>query len=420
MWDSLLLVVGRHNRLAVRATVVAVAYITASAVVLVAIYLLRRLTPSGEAQTVIGFFFIASLSSGLDPATVKAAALNRGVKTLNPRPLLAASGAKALLAAPALAILWRFADPHAPWSLLIWTPWVCLAGFWATDLRALLDLQGRHAAAIWLKQGSLAGGLGLLAALVIMGAAPFWAIGISTLVRVAPVLATARILERRSGASAPPLWTPGLMGDVRWVELAGASVIAAISGSTDRVLGLHFLPAASWATYYLIFEAGSKFWFVPYLLGPIVFARRAGQGRSAAFTRTAWRLTAGLGAVFLLMLTGVLIFAPQLATPITGTTPRRAILAFGVAVVLASFSQIKIADIQGEGRARLATLIIAGSAVLSTVAFCIGVKTYGATGLLFAWLVKSTVELTAATLGARRGARYRARRSAGDEPFRSP
>ncbi len=392
-----------HSRLGLRAAVVAGAYLTTSAVVLLSIYFLRRLAPSQEVQTVLGFFFLASLISGLDPATTKAAALADGALSLDPRPLLAASAVKALLAAPVLGIVWRFADPHAPWTLLLWLPLVCMAGFGATDLRSLLDLRGRHAAAIWLKQGSLAGGLALLAALVFSGLDPFWAIGISTLARLAPVAVLGWGLRPWDGATPGPLRILGQMRDVRWMEFSLASAIGALSGSTDRVLGLHFLPAAAWATYYLIYEAGSKFWFFPYLLGPIVFARRVAGAASAPFMRKAWRLTMGLGLAFLAGVAALLALPANLKAPIVGATPGLAILAFCAAVVLASFTQIRISELQARGQGRLATLIIGGGAVFSAIVFYIGVVTFGAPGLLVAWLVKSLAEFGAVMLGGRRG-----------------
>ena len=403
MSNSLLVPLDHHHRAVVRACVVASAYLTTSAVVLLAVYVLRRLAPSHEAQIVLGFFFLASTISGLAPATVKAAALKGLIRPPDLYPLLAACAAKALLAVPVLAVVWRFADPSAPWALVFWLPLVCMAGFGATDLRALLDLRGRYAAAIWLKQGSLAGGLGLLTLLILAGVSPFWAIGISTLVRLAPLLALGWRLGRSSGEPARPLWDPGLISDGRWLELSGASVIAAISGSTDRVLGLHFLPAAAWATYYLIYEIGSKFWFVPYLISPIVFARRVGQATSVTFIRKAWALTAGLGLVFLIGVAALLTLPPSLKTPVVGGTPSLTIFAFGTAVVLASFTQIRIAELQGAGRARLATRIIAFSAAVSSIAFFIGVAAFGAPGLLVGWLVKSLVDFAAAMLGGRRG-----------------
>jgi hypothetical protein len=86
-----------------------------------------------------------------------------------------------------------------------------------------------------------------------------------------------------------------------------------------------------------------------------------------------------------------------------GGTPSLTIFAFGTAVVLASFTQIRIAELQGAGRARLATRIIAFSAAVSSIAFFIGVAAFGAPGLLVGWLVKSLVDFAAAMLGGRRG-----------------
>ncbi|MDQ2861374.1 MAG: hypothetical protein M3T55_11770 [Pseudomonadota bacterium] len=168
----------------VRSAVAIGAYLVTALVAAAAILALRQAIPPAALRGALGFFFIAAISAGLEPATVKAAVLRGGARGAIVRPWAPAAqvaiAVKALAASPFLALRWRFADPHVPLADLIWLPAVALAGFAATELRVLLDIEGRHAAAIWLKQGSMAGGLGVLAVLIGAGVPLFWAIGVST------------------------------------------------------------------------------------------------------------------------------------------------------------------------------------------------------------------------------------------------
>ena len=390
--------------------VLAGAYLATSLISLAVIITLRRAAAPELLQSVLGFVFIAGLAAGLEPATVKASALlkGRGDDAAPPAAVgacLAVSALKGALASPILALIWRFADPHIPALTLAWLPAVCIAGFMATDLRVFFDLEGRHARAVWLKQGSLSGGLVMLASLVLLGVSLFWAIGVSTLARLVVVGIAALATLSRSKAAARPLWSDArrLLGDVRWMELAAASVIAAISGGTDRVVGLRYLPAAEWGSYYLLYEVFSKFWFIPYVLSPVIFARRAGGEESGGFIRGAWGLIAVTGALFLAGVAGALTLAPSLVQRFIGMSLPAPILAFAAAVVISSFTQLRLAELQGSGAARRVVVVMGASAMVSAVLFFVFVRQFGATGLLFAWLIKSLVDFAATMVGGRRG-----------------
>lgn len=380
--------------LGLRAAVVASAYLTTAVVVLVVILTLRHSVAPGILQRCLGFVFIATLAAGLEPATAKAAAL-RVAGLLDAPALLTISVLKGALASPILAVIWRTADPNLAIANLAWLPLVCIAGFTATDLRVLFDLEGRHALAIWLKQGSLAIGVLLLAALVLAGAPLFWAIGVSTMGRL--LVSALAAFKALRGAWRPPSRAAliGLVGDRRWIELAGASVISAVSGSTDRVVGLRFLGPGAWAGYYLVFEILTKFWFIPYMLSPIIFARRAAGERQDPLISRAWTLTALAGVAFLAVLAGTMALFPLQVARFVGFPFGWPVLAFAAAVVIASFTQLKIAALQGAGEATRAVLVITFGAVVSAVLFLIFVRRFGAVGLLEAWLVKSVLEFAA-------------------------
>src|SRR5271155_1623206 len=95
-----------------RAAAVTGAYLSAAAAVLLTVIVLRGLVAPAVLSRFLGFVFIASLAAGLEPGTVKAAALGEGgVDSATPAAYLWAAVLKGLAASPALALLWRFADP---------------------------------------------------------------------------------------------------------------------------------------------------------------------------------------------------------------------------------------------------------------------------------------------------------------------
>jgi hypothetical protein len=391
---------GLLGRIARRGSVVAVAYLLTSAITLAVLFVFARRGDDALLRQVLAAQFIAGLAAGLEPATAKALALaGPGTMALasSRRTILTASGLKALAASPILAFVWRLSDPTAGWPLLVCTPLVCIAGFAATDLRVLFDLEGRHAAAIWIKQGSLGGGLVIVAVLTAKGTSVALALTVASLARIAFAFDVARM----GFALANPPAGVGLgamMRDPRWMSLAASSVVAATGGSADRVFGLRYLPADAWAGYYTLFEVFSKFWFIPYVVTPIVFARAAAGLDGGPVSRLAWRLTTAAGAVFVVAVGGTLLVAPTLPERLLGArldagVPPLAIVAFAAAVAIGSLAQIRIAELQGEGAAHRSLAVMATSAAITTALFYGVVRSFGATGLLYAWLAKTSIDL---------------------------
>jgi hypothetical protein len=384
---------------------VAAAYLSTSAITLAVLYLFARHGDAALLRTVLAAQFIASLAAGLEPATVKALALGGpgfAPRAASRRMILVASGFKALAASPVLALVWRLSDPAAGWWLLACTPLVCIAGFAATDLRVLFDLEGRHAEAIWLKQGSLGGGLVILALLAAMKAPMPIALAVASLARIAFALAVARV---DAGARSRVEVTLGAMlSDPRWMSLAGASVVAAIGGSTDRVFGLRYLSADAWAGYYALYEVLSKFWFTAYVVTPIVFARTAAKIDSRPVSRIAWRVTAVAGVLFVIAVGATLLVFPALPEHLLGSrldggVPPLAIVAFAAAVAIGSLGQIRIAQLQGQGATQRSLAIMATSAAVTTALFYAAARAFGVAGLLYAWLAKSTIDLALTYVG---------------------
>jgi hypothetical protein len=392
---------GLFSRVARRGSVVATAYLSTSVITLAVLFVFARRGDATLLREVLAAQFIATLAAGLEPATTKALALsgpNPGAIGASRRTILSAGGLKALAAAPILAFVWRLSDPAAGWPLLICTPLVCIAGFAATDLRVLFDLQGRHAEAIWIKQGSLGGGLVILAVLAAGGMPMPLALGLASLARIVFALFVARAPSGGSHCR-DGVQLGSIMRDPRWMSLAGASVLAAIGGTSDRVFGLRYLSADGWAGYYALYEVFSKFWFISYLVTPIVFARTAAGLDSGPVSRVAWRLTASAGALFVVGVSAILLVAPGLPERLLGPRldagfPPLAIVAFAAAVAIGGLAQIRIAELQGRGAAHRSLVVVAASAAVSTALFYAAARSFGAAGLLYAWLAKSAVDLT--------------------------
>ncbi len=391
--------------------VTASAYLAAALIVIATLLALKGRVEPRVLRALLGYFFIASLSAGLDPATVKAAALATSdparVDSIDVRAALAASVLKGLAASPFLALVWRFADPAINLATLGWTPGLCVAGFVATDLRVLFDLRGRHATAIWVKQGGLAAGLALTAALAWLRVPLAAGVAVSTLARLAFVAVAASVVLRPMATRAHAATTVfvsrvnALLVDRRWPALAGASLVAAISGSSDRVFGLRFLSAEAWAGYYLLYEVFSKFWFIPYLLSPILFARRLADGPDGMFPRVAWRLTSAAGVEFLSVVVAAIVLArywPPVGLHLVLGLPT---VGFAGAVVINSFTQLRIAELQAAGAARRVLLAMGLSAGVSAALFYNAARGFGAVGLLIAWLLKALFEFAAITAAAR-------------------
>lgn len=385
------------------------AYGIAAAATFAAVLILRHSLQGEALKSALAFIFVAGLAAGLEPGTVKAAALaerrggaGRLAATSGPT-LLAAGAAKALIAAPFLALAWRFADPGAPLTVLAVTPLAAFAGFSATDFRGLFDLEGRHALAIGLKQGSLALGVATFTTALLAGAALPLAAAAACLMRIALMIGVAR--RRRPG----PGLEPGaggvlaLLADVRWAEMAGASVLGAAGGSADRLLGLRYLAAADYAGYFLTYEVFSRFWLLPYLLSPILFARTARGLDSDRFAAGARAVTALAGAAFLLAVAAALVSLPGPVARLLGRPPSAALLAFASGVVVSAFVQLRMPTLQGHGRVRLVLGLTAFSALTSMAIFFAFLRQMGAEGLLWAWPAKALVDLAAVSLAARIG-----------------
>jgi hypothetical protein len=398
---------GIDRRVANRAAAVVCAYAFTAVALVATVALLRRYASPSDLRAALGFFFFSSTAAGLDPATAKAAALEKGGALDRPAGAYLIAGAvKAVLAAPILGLVWRIADPQISWAVLAWLPLICAAGFWTTDLRVLLDLNGRHGAAIGVKQGVLSGGYVLAGIIVAAGSGLTAAVAVSTIVRAAAALGAAPLVARSRPAERGEVWREArrLLADVKWVEFAATSVLGAASGSADRVVGLRLLPAAIFGAYYLTYETLSRFWVIPFLFAPIIYARSVGIDRGGRrVAQAAWLLSALAGVGMIAALVFVFVVFPRLVPSVVGADLRAPTLALAAAVVIGAFAQIRLIELQAAGRTRVTLAVVATMTLISPVAFFLGAHAAGASGLMWAWLLKSSLELALlVAAGARR------------------
>lgn len=388
--------------LAHRALILTSAYVVTSAVVLAAAVGLGQLVTPSLLAGVLSVFFISMLSSGLEPGTAKALVLQGSAPAADRaqlQGLALASMAKALVASAPLGLLWRISDQSLAWPVMAWVPAIVVAGFLATDFRVVLDVQGRYATAIWLKQSGLVLAFGLLAGLVGVGVSLEWAVAASAVARLAWTFAAlifvfrdAPPAETRAGAAELAV---GYLRHGVWWHLAAVSALAALSGSLDRVVALRLLSPADYNAYFIVYEITTKLWLLPYIVAPILFARHASGNINRRLLAVIHMAVGAAGSAYGLMIVLVAALAPRLFELITGLeqAPVIALSGFVAAIVISSFCQLILIDLQARGAARAATILTLASLAASVVLFYGLSAGFGLAGLLWAWLLKSCLEL---------------------------
>lgn len=386
---------------AARAMVLTLSYVASTAVFVSAVIILKGELRPELLQSVLSYIFISSLSAGIEPGTAKANLLRTDAQGKVFRfayPWLFIAGVgKAILVAPLFMAAWYLSDTGGlgTFSVMMWSPVVVAVGFMTTDLRAAFDANGRYASAIWLKQGGLSAGLISLVLTIGCGLPIQAAIAISVLIRLAwLIIFVARgtpYLEKIPLKSETFL-TEGL--DRRWIDLALTSTLGALGGGLDRIIAFGCLGASEANVYYITYEILSKFWLIPYLFVPIVFASRVRNKRESSTVRLAVTGITGFGIVFVGSVTLITVFSPNLIGWVNSAAlSNEGVILFAGAIVLTSFSMVLNADLQGIDKTRAVTTIALFSLLISAVAFYT-LTTYASLyGLYVAWLLKSSLEL---------------------------
>jgi hypothetical protein len=373
-----------------RAAMVTSVYLVAAAAVLLAVVFARHGLRPEPLRILLSYLVIATVAAGLEPGTSKAAALTKGAGMMPPvTSIVIISTLKGFTAAGVLAGIWKLSDPSVPLQVLLLTPLITITGFCTTDMRVVLDLEDKHIGAITLKQGSSCIAVVVAVVLMLAGLSAFMAILIANCVRIVVLIPS---LRHDLPARAILRGAQDLVKDTRWLEFAGASALSAASGSVDRLLAVRDLSAATLGSYYVSFEILSRFWLLPFLIVPILFARRVKGETSGRFLRVAWFVTAVSGLLFLLILGAIDMVRPQLFLAVTGRRIDSATFALAAAMVISSLSQLRAAEIQASGHGRQLMYFLAFGVVSSGLIFWFAAGHYGAPGLMWGWLLKTMIE----------------------------
>ena len=388
-----------------RAMILTFAYIsTATLLVVVLMYLKEILLPA-SLQAVLAYIFISSTAAGIEPGTAKAQYLleNSNTEELRfkfPGLFISAAG-KAVLLSPILVAVWFLTNSSGldKSSVILCAPIVLAIGFMTTEMRFVLDINGRYASAIWLKQGSLSIGLLCLAVALVSGQSLLAAIAFSLVMRLIWLMAF--LAGGKQYLEAAPAIHKSLlikcMDGGHWIQLVLTSVLGAVGGSMDRIVALRYLDVSDANGYYITYEILSKFWLVSYLLAPVVFSKRARYKDHSRFVVFAAFVISGIGIVFVATVALVSTFWPQLMAYIAnGVKANSGVSLFAGAIVLNSLSMILNADLQGMGRTKAVTTITFLGMLVSGISFY-ALTSYAALyGLYLAWLIKGAFELALA------------------------
>ena len=347
-----------------RGAVVGAAYLLTAATTVVVIVALRGVTSEAVLRQVLGAQFIAVLAAGLEPATTRALALSAGSSS-SPRRWARSSRASAI---KALVVQPRCSPSSGASPILRFraavlanTPLLCLAGFLVTDVRGVLDLEGRHASAIWLKQGGLAGGLAVLAVLAAMRRSCS-ALALLAACGRSPGPAGGLARRRTTAIDTAELGRKleSLLRDRRWVELGGGLA----DRRRRRIRGPGLRPAASQPR-----RLGGLF---PALRGvhqvlvralcplpdPLRARRRRARRRASSRARPG-RSPPSAGAIFVVVVGAGMLLTPgadRLRRSACARTPCRPSpsIAFAAAIAVNSLVQLRVTELQARGAARSA------------------------------------------------------------------
>jgi len=376
------------------------AYLVTAVALFVIFQWLRYQVPAAVLQDILSFFFISAVASGIEPGTAKAYLLmqntNVGKSNIGLLSLLLVSTIKAFLASPFFAVVWfltNSGDASNFWYIA-WTPILIIIGFITTDLRVIIDAGERYTHAVWLKQGSLSLGMLVLASAYMAGMSLDIAIGAALLSRLLWLMAFLLMEHHHFGRTATSIIEPLVSVEQRrWLDLALTSVLAAISGSIDRILVFMYLPAAEASSFFIISELLTKFWLLPYVLGPIVFAKWATGADGSSFTRGAHVIIVTAGVTFVTIVAFAVYLYPHYIRIILGEAfDVYGIVLFSMAIVIVSTSQIYLAELQGRGRAKQVVNVFLFITILSVPLFYFCIQVFSLQGLYSAWVIKATIE----------------------------
>lgn len=389
------------NAFSTRLCVAAFAYAIASVMQIAALVLVVKIAAPPTTLIVFQFLFFAQLLGGIEPGTAKAMLLRRDTAQRLSFPFVAVVQIpllKAAIATPIVAMFWAAIAPDAipVWQILAWTLLLAIVGFLTTELRTVFDAQGSYSFGIWLKQGGLAAGAVGLVCTIAAGGTWAWASAIYIGLRLIWIYG---FYCKARSAIRQPLANEHILGDhwrdPRWIEIASVSLIAAASGSIDRIFAFQFLTPKDVSLYVLVYEIFSKLWLLPYVIAPMIFAEFAAARDGRRLLRIGVTMVTIMGVTALLVTALALGWADTLINNFLGVAPQFwPTLAFVLAVATAALTQLLLAALQGVGQTRVATIALVAGLMLTIPTFWLSTKFFGLSGLFFAWLLKSIFEIS--------------------------
>jgi len=378
-----------------------VSYLVTAATLFITFQWLRHQISANALQDILSFFFIAGLASSIEPGTVKAHLLSQSdhadKKNIELLCMLVVCTSKALLVSPFVAMVWFLTDVGEASFLwyLAWTTPLVIIGFITTDLRVIVDAGGRYAHAVWLKQGSLSLGMFVLAVVYKLGGSSIdIAIGAALFTRALWLVIFFLLEHDQFARTTHSIIGPLINADNRrWLDFALTSVLAALSGSIDRILAFRYLPANVASSFFVISELLTKFWLLPYVFGPIVFAKWATGADGSYFTRSAHFVIVALGTIYVAIVTLTVSIYPTYLYNLVGEAFNvYGIVIFSIAIVIVSTSQIFAAELQGRGCARQVVYVFLIITILSVPLFYYCIQFFSIQGVYFAWITKTMIE----------------------------
>lgn len=389
--------VAENSNFLKKSVALTLSYATTLVVVFVSIYLLRGYAADATTSAVLSFYFISALTAGIEPGQAKSEMIeNRpGNGSAVTKVTISTAVIKAALCTPLVALLWWYTSGSSIpifWNILL-SFLAASSGFVTSEYRVHIDVSGRFTKAIWLKQGSLS--------IAMIGAVIFSLLQMSivTTLLLASLLRIGWLILFSKGEVSSYILPDGSdlsvidrLRSTGWLRLFLISLMAAMSGSIDRIVALRLLSPQDAATYILIFEFMSKIWLFPYILSPILFAQRIRTGNG----RAAWQ------AVYIntgLLVGGGVIMGLS-AIPVSSIYTYFGIDILVLFTLYAAFAvcsivQLLFADVQASGHSRAILKLSFATLVFSLPLFFFFTHTQAMLGIAVAWLVKSVFELTA-------------------------
>jgi Na+-driven multidrug efflux pump len=173
-------------------------------------------------------------------------------------------------------------------------------------------------------------------------------------------------------------------------------MIVVYGGSLDRFIGFKILSDLDSSNYYIIYEALTKFWIIPYLLSPIVFAKYI-DNIDLLYLKLSIKIIIFFGCIYIaLVIFFLLTFENFLNFKFGSSEDKFFIIVFSFSLVICSLTMILMSYIQAIGKVRESFIIGMVTMVISGFVYYLFALHLKTNGLFLGWLVKSLIEFSLA------------------------